>query len=161
MKKIMEKTESLYYSAQGKKLHIRAVFWDWLGTLEQYGRENVNAKRLLEFFAKKGMCQGVISNGSEFDIKKKLLQWKWDEYISIIASADLNLSLKPNAHMLHYCMNKMDIKMITDDVVLFIGDADTDALMARHARAHGINCEYIDINHDVKKLSELLVSIDV
>lgn len=113
----------------------------------------------MKFFYQREVSQGIISNGREDDIRNKLLKWKLDKYIQTIASADLDLLLKPHVDMLQYSIRQLGININIDDVFLFIGDTETDELMTRHARAQGINCIYVDIARDMNKLLDMLVEL--
>lgn len=126
-------------------MKIRAVFWDWLGTIYQNDQINQQVTDIIKQLSAMQIPQCIISNGSATEIQNILQQHNLDKYFHTIAGYELNLPLKPHSDMMFYCIQQTHITPKDQDIILYIGDSDTDELLAVNTNNSGIKCLWIDI----------------
>ncbi len=140
---IVMKFQALYYIKNHIKYKIKGVFWDWLGTIDINNQCNISIRGFLQIFHSVGIFQGIVSNGIESDIISKLNDWNLSHYINIMATSNLGLPLKPHTHMIRYCLMHSNESFHETDIILYIGDSETDALMVENLNQQGIVCVFI------------------
>lgn len=79
----------------------------------------------------------VLSNKNHCNIEKALQNFYPDINFEIVIGGDDNFAIKPNAEGLEYIIRRLNVNKSD---TIFIGDGETDVMVAKNAGVMGISC---------------------